>query len=86
MNDSLIVPIIKNQRINSCFIRANSHILKKYDEKFIGMMDNDTKLRLLQEAWKQEFSCNLILDGTTPSFLEFDSRSDKFLFFLNFGV
>lgn len=86
MDNSLTVPIIKNGKVNSCFIRANSHILRKYNEKFDGMLNDDIKLARLQKAWMKEFSCSLVLDGTTPSHLEFNSRSDKFLFFLNFGV
>ena len=86
MNDSLSVSIIKNNKIDGCFIKANSHILKKYNEKFSGMLDTHTKLKRLQEAWKQEFRCNLVLDGITPTHLEFFSKSDKFLFFLNFSV
>jgi len=79
------VLIISNNKVNSAFIKANSHLLKKYSSEFDAISDYDSKLKKLQEIWILEFSSNLVLDNNVPVSIEFLDKSRKFLFFLTFG-
>jgi hypothetical protein len=85
MEESTHILLIKDGKVNPSFIRANSYLLKKYKDRFNSNIDYDQKLSLLCGIWQEEFSAKLILNGTTPTILEFPSDSQKFLFLLNYG-
>lgn len=80
----LIIPVIKNKKVNPSFIKANSYVLKKHNLKFKGILSLETKIKILQDLWKDEFSANLNFNETVPQNICFSNKSHMLLFLLSF--
>lgn len=85
MDDALLIPLIKNNKINSTFVKANSYILKKYKSEFNEIVSFELKIELLKKFWEDEFAADLIIENITPTAIRFSNKSRMLLFSLNFG-
>jgi hypothetical protein len=82
---SYAISVIKDKKVNSMFVKANSFVLKKHSSKFNNHTSQDLKIKILKQLWKDELSADLVFDGCTPVEIYFSNKSHMLLFELNFG-
>ena len=69
--------INESNQVSESFAKANSFILEKYSDRFIGTSD---KLQLLKELWLAEYKA--VLHNTS---IEFNKNIDMTMFLLRWG-
>lgn len=79
------ISVIKDEKVNSMFVKANSFVLKKHSSKFNNHTSQDLKVELLKQLWNEEFSANLVFENLTPVEIQFSKQSHMLLFELNFS-
>jgi hypothetical protein len=80
----LTIPIITDTKINSIFLKANSYVLKKHNDRFNNIKNYEEKLNLLKSLWGTEFFADLITDNETPISIQFHNENSMTLFFFKF--
>lgn len=74
--------IIKNDRIDSFFVKANNYLLKKFANEFKESADKEM---LLESLWESEFKGSLVKDENYFIKVIFKSTKDLTLFDIRFA-
>jgi hypothetical protein len=86
-HENFLVPILIENSVNPIFIKANSMLLKKFEESLKSVSTVKLKKEKFQELWETEYSACLLEDKTLKiyNFISFKNDQDKTLFLLKCG-
>jgi hypothetical protein len=86
-SEKFLVPILIENSVNPIFIKANSIILKKFEESLSSIPTVKLKKEKFQTLWETEYSACLLEDENLKiyNYISFKNDQDKTLFLLRCG-